>query len=224
VSKKLDSAKVIFVLGFGNGGVRGSFSELTADLDKLGISCVVPCMPGQDASPEPHIGFGDAEAQVLTDTVAWVREHRADHPKVVLLGVSMGGAAAWLSVDKGVQADGIVTESGYAELAPTVWQFFNRRMKGGAILFRPVVWIAEARSGIRVASVKPVLSAARWHKPALIIQAGDDNLVSPSQGEELVAATHGQYWLVAGAEHAGCYEHDAKTYVDRLVEFADKLP
>ncbi len=225
VSKKLDSAKVIFVLGFGNGGVRGSFTELTADLDKAGIACVVPCMPGQDASPERRIGFGDAEAQVLTDTVAWVRSQRKDHPRVILLGVSMGGAASWLSVDKGVQADGIVTESGYAELGPTVNQFFNRTMPLGAIVFRPVVWFAEARSGIRVGNVKPVLSAAHWSgKPALIIQAGVDDLVSPSQGEALRDATGGEYWLVAGAHHAGCYEHDPKAYVDRLVKFADSVP
>lgn len=224
VTKKFDTAPVVFVLAFGNGGIRGSFTELTHDLVAKGFAAVTPCMPGQDASPEKTIGFGRAEARTLEDTVAWVRSKRPDHPKIVLYGVSMGGAACWLTASDNTPVDGIVTESAYAELAPTVAQFFNRAMPGGNAFFRPVVWIAQWRSGLRVSDVNPVRSAEAWRgRPALVIHAADDDLVSPKQGEQLAAATGAEYWLVAGAKHAQCYEKDPKAYVARLVAFAQAL-
>jgi fermentation-respiration switch protein FrsA (DUF1100 family) len=224
VTKNFDSAPVVFILAFGNGGIRGSFTALTDDLMKKGFASVTPCMPGQDASPEKSIGFGLAESRALEDTVAWVRLKRQDHPKIVLLGVSMGGAACWLTVGDKPPVDGIITESAYAELGPTVAQFFNRAVPGGNLFFRPVVWFAEWRSGLRVGDIKPVRAAAEWRgRPALIIQAAVDDLVSPNQGEQLAKATGAEYWLVTGASHAGCYEHDPKAYVERLVEFVARL-
>ena len=220
VTKNFDTAPAVVVLAFGNGGIRGSFTELTHDLVAKGFAAVTPCMPGQDASPEKTIGFGRAEARTLEDTVAWVRSKRPDHPKVVLYGVSMGGAACWLAAGDHPPVDGIITESAYAELAPTVDQFFNRSMPGGSVLFRPVVWIAQWRSGLRVSDVNPVQSADSWRgRPALVIHAGDDDLVNPKQGEQLARATGAEYWLVPGAKHAGCYERDPKEYVSRIVRF-----
>ncbi|GEM_PF-669298 len=222
VSKNIDSAPVVFVMAYGNGGVRSSFSDLARDLIAHGYATVVPCMPGQDASPEPRIGFGVTESRTLLDTVRWVRSKRPDHPKVILYGVSMGGAASWLSVVSDPPVDGIVTESAYAELAPTVEQFFNRSLPGGSVIFRPVVWFAQWRSGRRVVDVVPARPAMLWQgRPALIIQAGDDRLVLPKQGEELAGVTGGEYWLIPGAVHANCYEHDPKAYVGRLVEFVE---
>jgi alpha-beta hydrolase superfamily lysophospholipase len=223
VTKNFDAAPVVVVLAFGNGGIRGSFTELTHDLVAQGFAAVTPCMPGQDASPEKTIGFGLAEARTLEDTVAWVRSNRADHPKVVLYGVSMGGAACWLATSDNPPVDGIITESAYAELAPTVDQFFNRSIPGGSVVFRPVVWIAQWRSGLRVSDINPVRNAESWHgRPALVIQAGEDDLVNPKQWEQLVQATGGEYWLVSGAKHAGCYEHDPKAYVSRIAGFLSR--
>ncbi|MHB8637472.1 MAG: alpha/beta hydrolase [Fimbriimonadaceae bacterium] len=224
VTNNFDKAPVVFVLAFGNGGIRGSFTGLSHDLMQKGFAAVTPCMPGQDASPEKTIGFGRAEARTLEDTVAWVRANRKDQPKVVLLGVSMGGAACWLTVGQEPAVDAIVTESAYVELAPTVEQFFNRTLPGGSFLFRPVVWIAQWRSGLRVGDINPVQSAAAWRgRPALVIQAADDDLVNPKQGEQLAEATGAQYWLVAGAKHAGCYDVDPKAYVARLATFVRAL-
>jgi len=224
VTKNFDTAPVVFVLAFGNGGIRGSFTDLTHDLIAKGYAVVIPCMPGQDASPEKRIGFGRAEARTLEDTLAWVRAKRQDHPKVVLYGVSMGGAACWLTASDNPPVEGIITESAYAELAPTVAQFFNRAMPGGNFFFRPVVWIAQWRSGLRVSDINPVQNARAWRgRPALVIQAADDDLVNPKQGERLAAATAADYWLVAGAKHAECYEHHPKEYVARLVNFVRRL-
>lgn len=224
VTKNFASATTVYVLAFGNGGIRGSFTSLALDLNKHGDAVVIPCMPGQDASPEPTIGFGNAEARTIEDTVAWVRASRPDRPKVILLGVSMGGAASWIAAGMSLAVDGIVSESAYAHLVVTVSQFFNRAIPGGNLLFRPVVWIAQWRSGLRVADINPAVQAAHWKgKPALIIHAGDDNLVSLDQGDELAAATGGEHWVVSGAAHAGCYEHDPKAYVERLVAFANAI-
>ena len=64
---------VVFVLVHGYGGSRDTWAEEMRNFPKEGWSAVAPCMPGQDASPEPEVGFGKREAETVLDTVRWVR-------------------------------------------------------------------------------------------------------------------------------------------------------
>src|SRR5688500_15814569 len=52
----------VVVLAHGFGGDRSHWAGLADSLHDEGIGVVVPAMPGQDASPQPTVGFGPAEA------------------------------------------------------------------------------------------------------------------------------------------------------------------
>ena len=71
------SPEVVFVLAHGYGGARDTWDPLMQQLAEKGYHAVAPAMPGQEASPDPTVGFGVKEAQVLVDTVRWVREQYA---------------------------------------------------------------------------------------------------------------------------------------------------
>ena len=194
------------------------------DLLSRGIDSVAPCMPGHDASPVRQVGFGIPEAKVVVDTVKWVQAN-AGHPvKVVVLGVSLGGSASWIAGDEDPSIDAIITESAFANFGEAMNGFFDCKFPGGHVLLYPVVYFATRMTGIKPSDVNPVNQAKSWRgKLGLVIQAGDDTLVRPAQGERLAAATQCPYWLVPGANHAQCYEVDPTGYLDHIVAVARTL-
>lgn len=214
---------VVFVLAHGYGGSRQTWSDLMRDLPKHGIEAIAPSMPGQDASPDKTVGFSLKESDVILDAVKWVRARYAKPPKVVLMGLSMGGAATWIASAKDPTVDGVITDSAYARFDEAMNQFFERKLRGGSMLFAPVIWMAKGMTGLQPEKVVPLESAAKWKKPALVIQGDADTLIVPSHAERLAKASKAQLWIVPGAEHAQCYDADPTAYLDHLVRFAKNL-
>jgi len=215
---------VVFVLVHGFGGSRGSWTDLMDALGKRGYDSVVPCMPGQDASPVHQVGFGIPEAHVVVDTVKWVRSQSTRPVKVVVLGVSLGGSASWIAGSEDPTIDAIVTESAFANFGEAMNRFFDRKFPGGSVVLSPVIFFARRITGIDPATVNPIEQAKAWRgKMGLVIQAGDDSLVTPDQGERLADATQCPYWLVPGATHSKCSEVDPTGYVEHLTAVAEAL-
>ncbi len=219
-----DPSGVVFVMAHGYGGTRESWSQVMHDLAQKGFDSLAISMPGQDASPAKFVGFGISEGHATVDAVKWVRA-KSKHPvKVVVLGISMGGAATWLATSEDPGIDGIVTEGAYARFDQAMNQFFERKLWGGSVIFAPVVTIAKWMTGLKPEEVLPVDSAVKWKgRPALVIQAGSDTLITEDQGRRLAEAAACPIWLVPGAEHAQCYEVAKDEYLKRLVGFADGL-
>lgn len=224
VSPNVETASLVYVLAHGYGGNRARWEPEMRSLERAGFGSIAPAMPGQDASPEPRVGFGITEARTLVDAVKWVRAHHHGPVKIVLMGVSMGGAACWLASEKDPSVDGIITEGAYAEFPAAMSQFFNRRIPLGAILLRPVIWMTTWRSGVKPADIMPVRAAAKWlGRPALVIQAGADDLILRHQANELEKASGAQFWMVPGASHANASGTDPIGYERRTLEFGQSL-
>ena len=217
------ASPVIFLLAHGYGGSRGSWAEPMLQLKRRGYDSLALSMPGQDASPVRRVGFGVTEAQVIADAVKWLREVQPHH-KVVVLGVSMGGAAAWLASRENPQIDGIVTDAAFARFDEPMNAFFDRKLWHGSFFFAPVVWLARRMSGVDPNAINPVEAAALWKgKPALVIQGDADTLVVPSHAVRLSGAAACEIWSVHGARHAECYEADSAGYLNHLIKFAERL-
>ncbi|MBI3721805.1 MAG: alpha/beta hydrolase, partial [Fimbriimonas ginsengisoli] len=144
-------------------------------------------------------------------------------PKTVLVGISMGGAACWLAVER-ARADAIVSEGSFAVLDDAVRRWFDLLLPGGHVILAPVRWLAKVRSGVDPSTVRPVDGAARWRgRPALVIQGDRDRLMEMSQAKTLSEAAGCPLWVVPGAEHAQCQNLAPAEYVRRLSELADAL-
>jgi pimeloyl-ACP methyl ester carboxylesterase len=214
---------IVFVLAHGYGGTRESWTDIMSALPKLGFECVAPSMPGQDASPDQSVGFGYPEARTVTDTVKWVRTRYPKPPKIVLLGVSMGGAACWLASEEDPTVDAVVTEGAYARFDETMTHWLDRTFPGGSIYLRPMIWMASVMAHVNPSDIVPVNSAAKWRKPALVIQGGSDTLITMSHAVRLSKAAHCPLWVVPNAEHAQCYEVAKTEYLKKLAEIANRL-
>ena len=210
----------VFVLIYGFGGNREYWSDAMQELPKRGFECVAPSMPGQDASPDDTVGFGPKEAKMVLDTVKWVRAQYKKPPKIILYGVSMGGAAVWLASEKDPTVDAVVSEGAYGRFDEAMVNWLNNKMPGSSIYLKPMIWMASAQANIDPSAIRPEDSAAKWHKPALIVQGAEDKLIPREHAERLAAAAHCPLWIVPSAAHAECYLVARKEFLNRLAAIA----
>lgn len=209
-------AETVFVMAHGLGGQQDFYSDLGMKLQDEGYGVVIPPMPGQGTSPLKEVGFGVTESEVIKQTIDKIK---AKH--IILVGCSMGGAAVWLASDH-PRVDAVITEGAYGRLEPVTRYWFERKTKGGAFLFRPVIWIASWRTGKQPSSVNPVETAAKFKKPALVIQCGGDNLIPMEQAKELAQVSGAEFWEIPALKHA-CGQDVGPEYLEKIEKIAEKL-
>jgi pimeloyl-ACP methyl ester carboxylesterase len=210
-----------FVLVHGYGGSQAYYAGIAAELARRGYAVIVPRMPGHHDS-DPTTGFGGKESDRVAEIVRRLRD--GQDRRVVLSGVSMGGAACWLATEK-AEVDGIVTEGAFARLDEAVDGFLGYAVPGGNLVLKPVPLIASAQSGIRMEEIVPLDCARRWRgRPALIIQGSADRLVPMRHARALAEAAAADLWVVEGAKHARCPQVAGAAYVERLEALMESLP
>jgi pimeloyl-ACP methyl ester carboxylesterase len=215
-SVKSGKAKTVFIFSHGLMAQQDFFAKVAIQVAKKGFGVVLPPMPGQGYSPLQRVGFGLTESDVIQQTIDKIK---AD--KIILVGCSMGGAATWLA-SKHPRVSAVVTEGAYGRLDPVTRYWFERKTPGGSILFRPVIWIASWKMGMNPANVNPVETAAKFTKPALVIQCEKDGLIPREQAEELAKVSNADYWLIPGKKHAQGQEVGDE-YIRRLIQVAEKV-
>ena len=142
---------VVFVMAHGYGGTRAAWRGVIEKVRDAGFEAVAPCMPGQDASPDKTVGFGLKEAKVIVDTVRWARSQypTSRPPKIILLGVSMGGAASWLASEQiPNEVDAVITEGAYARFDQTIDRWFDSFLPHGSSILSPVIFFARRIGGV----------------------------------------------------------------------------
>lgn len=215
--------RTVFVFAHGYGGTRGDWAETMEALSQKGMGSVAIAMPGQDASPDSGVGFGLKESRAIQDTAAWVRQEFGAE-RVVVVGLSMGGAAAWLA---GAEAshliDAIATEGAFAQLDEAMGSWFDGILPLGSWVLRPVPLFGRMISGIDPASIRPVDAASGWTKPSLVIHGEQDSLIPRRHAERLAQASGAAVWWVPDAAHAQCQVLAPEAYVRRLVELAERV-
>lgn len=221
VTPGLERAKVVFVLAHGLKGNRLAFAEVARTLAANGYGAILPAMTGQDANPAPRVGFGGAEAELLAK-VADEARRLPGRPKIVLGGVSMGGAAAWLATEK-TRADGVITESAFADFPDAAGFTLDRFMPYGRYVLAPVILIGGWRSGIAIRDIVPERAAAAFAGPSVVMHVAGDRVVPFSHGERLARAARTPLVVVRGADHALARSADPATYDRRFLRIADDL-
>jgi uncharacterized protein len=223
-SPNLLKAPVVFVCVHGYGGSRGAWSDVLTELPAHGYGVVVPALPGHDVSPDQTRGFGGKESEVVVKTIAWVRSQSTVKPKIVLLGVSMGGSSAWLASAKDPGVDAVITEGAFARLDPIIDSWFDHIVWNGRIFFRPVRWMASGMSGIDPSSINPVEDAAKWKgRPALVIHCEGDTLIPESNAQALANAAGCEIWRIPNSGHAQGIGVAKDEYLKKLIEMAKRV-
>ncbi len=222
VSDTLQSGKPVFVLVHGYGGTQYGWKDVAGQLRDKGFGVVIPALPGHDNRADETCGFAVKESQIVLDGVKWIRDKAGAETQVILVGISMGGAACWLASEQDPTIYAVATEGCFARLEPATKNWFDRKASGASTYLSPVIWFAKRMTGIDPATVNPVESAAKWKgKRSLIIHGSSDELFPLSNGEALAEAAGTKIWIVNGAPHAHCSTLNVDKYVGQLVALAE---
>lgn len=205
-----------YVMAHGYGGSQAEWVPLANRLRKRGL-VLIPAMRGQTVSPLPRVDFGPGEAADLVALARWSKRRWPERP-VVLIGVSLGGAASWLASAEDPEAvDGVVTEAAFARLEWATSEFLSSALPGGSVLLAPVPLLASWMLGRSPASVRPDLAARRWRgRPAGVIHGTADRMFSARHPRSIAQALDVQIEWFEGAGHAEASRLDAARF-ERIV-------
>lgn len=185
-----------------------------------GYNVLVFDLRGHGRSDGDYTTLGYAEPDDVAAAVAFARSR--DGGPIALLGYSMGGALAVETGARDADVTSVIEDSGYGSLDDVVRAGFQRITGLPATPFAlPLVAIGQVDLRMPIARVRPVLDAARLHKPLLAIVGTADQVVPPAEGFDIFRAAPGpkELLVVPGAGHVDGYRIDRARYERTVLGF-----
>jgi len=171
-------------------------------------------------SPGAHITMGHLESMDAAVGVAYLREHYPALP-VAVIGTSLGGASA-LMADYSVPPDAIVVESVFADAVTATANRLDMRFGPVGRWMTPLLtWQIQPMLGIDVATLSPVLAAAKVKQPVFVLYGEVDRHARPPEAKAIYDALKGpkEIWGIPGAAHVDLYRFAGPEYENRVGQF-----
>jgi pimeloyl-ACP methyl ester carboxylesterase len=172
---------------------------------------------------------GVREAGDLRAMLDWLEETKGPD-RIVVLGVSMGGATALVEAADDERVDAVIVESTHATLANAVQA---RLEAGGYPLSIPGNWAALLgaliRTGVDMSAADPLQSIDRLdRRPILIVVGGEDRSIGPTDAEQLRAAAEEagspvELEVCPAAAHASVPTDCAEDYEAWVLGFLERV-
>lgn len=215
----MDDRAIVLLHGYS--GDRRSMLRRAAWLREHGYNVLLYDARACGESAGDMVTMGYHEAKDLAAGLAWLRGKGMK--RIACLGVSQGGATILMAADKLGDVRCVVCESVFDELEHAVDRRFRHYLGipgwlGGCLL----VPIAEARTGVPVAAVRPIDGIKKLPCPAFLISGTDDSKTLPEDTQRLfdAAPEPKELWLVPGAAHHDLFS--SPEYSDRVLAFLRK--
>jgi pimeloyl-ACP methyl ester carboxylesterase len=206
----------IYLLVHGYGGYPGVWKRAAEELIRLGRAVMIPAMRGQTISPVDGVSFGPGEADEVIEAAEWARL-REPASRLVLVGVSLGGAASWIAAERRPELfDAVATEACFAELKQAVYDYivpapFLRPV------FDPIVEAGETLLGVPIHEVRPVESIRAWRgRPGLLIHSVHDRAFRLHHGEALARASGLELWSGPFGRHSVASKRRPQEYIEKV--------
>ncbi len=211
---------VIFLHGYSDAKAQGL--PMFPFLHNASVNVMAFDFRAHGQSGGAYTTAGLLETREVDAAILWVenRTHR-DERNIVLLGWSMGGAAAINAAAHYPDLGGVIADASFSRLHNIVDTSIGKFTGLPRWPFGPLaVKFASMSIGIDINDNAPVEAIASFHGPLLLIQGLADTTVVPSNVDEIAAAApQAVVWKVPGAGHTECYKTDPHGYELHVVAF-----
>jgi len=144
---------------------------------------------------------------------------------LIILGISMGGAAALMAMDKQENVcDALIIDSAFKDLSEIVYDSFRTRSKG--LTRFPFFYILKRvfkyLSGCDIYKVKPIDNLKKINKPVLFIHSCFDKVVPTCNSMQMFeCAVHdkSRLWIAPECKHARLHNLFFESYKKRTDKF-----
>ena len=220
-----DRAAVI-VHGRGRNRVNSDFME--AGIAKLllvhGYSVLLFDLRGHGESGGTRYTLGIEEPRDILAAIDLAASRaEIDRNRVALIGESLGGGSALMTVKADPSIGPVVTDSAFAD-ANTVVSESATKYTNLPPWFTPgIVLMSRLFLGLDISQVTPSkVVAAHPERAFLFIQCTDDTTVLLHHGMDLKAASRNprtELWVVPGCEHVKAYATHPAEWAQHVLEF-----
>ncbi|MGH7178426.1 MAG: alpha/beta hydrolase [Tepidisphaeraceae bacterium] len=150
-----------------------------------------------------------------------------DTAKVVLFGISLGGAVALATADLRDDIQAIVLESPFSDYAHAATSHAARLGAPTRIVMPLALTFARWRCGADFDSVKPIDLIRKVRCPIMAIHAGADAFVTPADAAEIETALRARqgvsgYLCVEGVGHLMSIVAQPREYQERVADFLNR--
>ena len=208
------------VLLHGFGGNRRSMLPRAKHFRQAGYAVLLYDARACGESSGNAVTFGYHEAKDLLGGLAWLRER--GYRRIGCIGVSLGGATVLMAAENLGDVRCVVCESVFDELAHAVDNRFRYYLRMpaafGDCLMVP---LAEQRTGVALADVKPIDRIAKLRCPVFIISGAEDVKTMPADTHRLFEAAPQpkELWMVPQMGHRDLFSPE---YAGRVTSFLEQ--
>lgn len=189
-----------------------------------GYNVLLPDDRGHGESEGRYIGMGWLDKEDIARWVQWI-VNRDSRAKIILHGVSMGGATVMMTAGKNLpHVAGYIEDCGYT----SVWDIFACVMKRDYHLPAfPILHcsrvICRKKTGYDFVEASCIAQLKKCNKPMLFIHGEKDGFVPVEMGYQVYEAFPGEkdIYIAKDAGHAQAMDCNPETYFNKIFEFID---
>ena len=228
IPEKNSNKTAVLLHGFGNN--KDIMAPYAAMFHQLGYNVLIPDARAHGQSQGKYIGYGWPEKY---DVRKWVKKDLAKKgkkQKIVIFGVSMGGATAMMTsgIKMPKQVKAYVEDCGYSSVkseflyeAKDLYNMPSAVASGAVDLLSG---ISKANLGFYLGDASAVNQLKKNKQPMLFIHGGKDNFVTTKIVYQNYQAKNGpkELWIAKKAAHARSFETYPQEYKAHVAKFLNK--
>ncbi|GAV24679.1 alpha/beta hydrolase [Carboxydothermus islandicus] len=166
------------------------------------------------------------EVNDLLGAVDFIRQEKKLSGKIVLHGFSMGAATAIITGAREENVAGVIADSPFADLKPYLMENLSVWSGLPSVPFNQAFLIVvPPLTGLDPTKVSPIKELPKLAGRPLLLIHGDKDTDVPLKNSILLknAYPQAELWVVLGATHVKNYAVAGEKYVNKVIEFLNKV-
>ena len=209
----------------GYGGKATGMVEYTEMFRNLGMNVLTVDLRGHGDSQGNYYTLGVRDSDDVILWTDWLKKSfKAD--KIILFGISMGGATALMAAEKKSELFSIViSDSAPSDFNRMFMRILKHRVGLVAHLFMPMLYLyTRVFAGYSLADASAGEYVSQISIPTLYIHGQSDGLVPLEMMTELYekSTCQKERFVMQGAEHTGAIKTDKGLYLRKVSDFIQR--